>query len=113
MFLHLRIPCSAQPGGAVLDGAAIHGGHFSGGRAFTRGIGKDVQPCQIAFLNQLEAIGKVGLSLGREACDDIGAKRHAGAQAAGFLAELDRVITQVTTFHPLEDQVRPMLQAEV
>ena len=74
MFRNLRITCFAKLCGAGFDILTVDLGHPCCGCAFARGIGKDMQPRQIAVLHQLQRVFKMRLCLRWKACDDIGTK---------------------------------------
>jgi drug/metabolite transporter (DMT)-like permease len=104
-----------RPVGAAfwaLAGAGVFGAASARRACRGGGIGEDVQPGQVAVLDQPQRVLEHRLGLGREARDDVGAEGHVGPQRAR-LAEADRVVAQVPPLHPLQDQVVAVLQRQV
>lgn len=72
-----------------------------------------MQPSQIAVLDQFQAIIKMRICFGREARDDICTEGDAGPQLARLFTEGNRIVAQMATLHPLQNQVVPVLKAQV
>ena len=113
VFCDLLGACGAQAGCAGFYISAANLRHTGRGRSLARGIGKDMQPSQVAVAHQFEAVFKMRLGFGGKACNDISAKGHIGAQLAGGFAKPDGIITQMPALHPFQDQIVAMLQAQV
>ena len=76
MLGHLPRTSFAQAGRTGFDQGTVHRRHPRGWRSFAGRVGKDMQPRQIALINQLEGVVEHRFGFGREARDNIGAKGH-------------------------------------
>ena len=109
----LSLPGCAQARSPFFDQRAVHLRHTCGRGAGAWRKWKDVQPCQVAFGHQRQCVLEMRLCLGGEACDDVRPKGHVRPQFAGLLRELDGIVPQGPPLHPFEDQIVPVLQAEM
>ena len=113
MGLNRPCTCRTQTGCAFLDQAPIGLGHPGCWRTGAWRIGKHVQPCQMAAVHQCQRVFKSGLGLGRETGDNISPKSDTWPCGAGLFAKPNGIARQMPTFHPLQDQIVTMLEAEM
>ena len=72
-----------------------------------------MQVGQAAVLDQRQRALEHGVGFGWKAGNNVSAQRTVRATAAQLSRELDRVVAQVPSLHPLEHQIIPGLQAQV
>ena len=82
-------------------------------RSLARRIGKDMQPSQPGFCNNIERVGEHLFALGWETGNEISAEGDVGAECAQFGANAENIGPIMTPLHALQHHVVTGLNAEM
>ena len=99
--------------GTLPDQGTINLGHSGGGRALTRGIGKDMQPGQLGIINQVEGRFMRGIILGRETGNQISPEHSIRANLADLPHQVQHIGCAMAAFHSFQDQIMAMLNRQM